>query len=96
MSPRDCAWRAERPAAPRVSSPSSTSSSPVPFLGGTLFTNPANLILPLATDGLGRFDLTFSWPALAPGSSLYLQAAVLDASSPFGVSVSNALVGVTR
>ena len=74
----------------------SASSVPFPLFGGVLHTNPVSFIVTLPTSGLGKFDLTFNWPAVPPGTTFYQQAAVLDAEAQFGVSLSNGLRAVTQ
>lgn len=72
------------------------SSAPMPFKGGVLVANPFLLAVPLITDGSGALALNYTWPAGVPGgTSLYLQYAVKDLAALQGVSLSNALEGVT-
>ena len=72
------------------------SSSPVPFKGGVLAAFPFFLTVPLATNGTGALLLPFTWPSGVPsGISLVLQYAVKDAAAVQGVSLSNAVQGVT-
>ena len=61
-----------------------------PFKGGVLVPLPlvsATLLL----DGSGGLVLATSWPALPPGTTIALQAWVVDAGGPAGVSASNGL-----
>jgi len=74
----------------------STTSTPIPLLGGMFHPNPAFAFIALPTDALGRLDITFNWPAAPVGSSLFLQAAVLDPESLYGKSLSNAIEAVTK
>jgi hypothetical protein len=72
------------------------SSAPIPFKGGVLVANPSLLAVPLITNGSGALTLNYTWPSGVPGgTSLYLQYAVKDLAAPQGVSLSNALTGVT-
>ena len=74
----------------------STSSTPAPYAGGVLHANPAIAFINLPTDFLGRWDLTFPWPALPVGSDLFLQVGVLDSEASAGKALSNALHAVTQ
>jgi hypothetical protein len=74
----------------------STTSNPVPFAGGILHANPPGLIVPFQTDAFGRFDLTFGWPAVPSGTTIYIQAATVDPEAGTGTALSNALLGVTQ
>ncbi|GEM_PF-477346 len=70
-------------------------SNPVSFKGGTLVPVP-NLILSTSTDGGGNLAVPFVMPAGAPaGAELWVQAAILDGAAVAGVSLSNAILGVT-
>lgn len=74
----------------------SSANTPTPFMGGTLITVPVALVVNLNTNGSGGFSLPFNWPAGAPaGTSLYMQAAILDPVGPLGVALSNAVRAVT-
>lgn len=73
----------------------STSSTPIPLYGGTFFPNPAVLVVPLPIDALGRIDLSFVWPMIPMGTSLYLQVGVVPPAST-DVFLSNALLGVSN
>jgi hypothetical protein len=74
----------------------SGTSSPVPALGGMFHANPAIFTLGFPTDAFGRAETVFNWPSASPGAPMYVQAAVVDAEAAQLVSLSNALVGVTR
>jgi hypothetical protein len=72
------------------------SSSPVPFKGGVLLATPALTTIALGTNAGGALALPFTWPAGVPaGVALYFQYAVQDAAALHGVSLSNALRGLT-
>jgi trimeric autotransporter adhesin len=72
------------------------SSVPAPFKGGVLVASPFTLAVALATNGSGALLLPYTWPSGVPGdTSIYLQCAVKDVAAPQGVSLSNALKGVT-
>ena len=73
------------------------SSTPAPFKGGVLVTNPISLLLALATDASGEAELSVKkWPAGVPSAtSLYFQFAVSDAAAVHGVALSNAVLGIT-
>ena len=74
----------------------SATSTPVPLFGGVFHATPTSFFVTLPTDSLGRFDVTFAWPSVLPGTPFYQQAAVLDAASALGVSMSNGLQGATQ
>jgi hypothetical protein len=74
----------------------STSSTPVPLVGGVFHPNPADLFLAMPTDTLGRWDLGFTWPSLPVGSEVYLQVGVLDGEATAGKALSNGLRAVTN
>ncbi|MBC8451315.1 MAG: hypothetical protein H8D72_01265 [Planctomycetes bacterium] len=74
----------------------SLSSSPLALFGGVLHVNPAAGLLAMPVDAHGRIDLTFAWPPLPAGVSLFLQAGILDAGAVSGVALSNALLGTTK
>jgi len=66
-----------------------------PFLGGIFVPRP-DVVLPsaFALDGLGKGTVGFTWPVGTPlGTTLWYQAWMLDARSPFGISATNGLVG---
>jgi len=70
----------------------STSSTPVPFKGGTLVPVPMLLTLPFTTSPVGTIALPFTWPdGLPSGFSLYYQYAVKDIFGAQGLSLSTAL-----
>ncbi len=75
----------------------SHASSPVSFKGGTLAAFPFSLAFPLFTDGLGCSEM--GWPAWPDGipsnTSLCLQYAIVDATAPCGVSLSNVISATT-
>lgn len=74
----------------------SVSSSPVPFKGGLLQPVPFFGPVFLATGPTGGINLPFTMPAGAPaGTSIWFQWAIQDAAAVQGVSLSNALKGVT-
>src|SRR5262249_21031944 len=65
-------------------------STPTPFKGGVLLPVPPALATLLLTDAQGGVTLGWtSWPALGPGSTYWLQAAIADAAAPHGVALSN-------
>jgi hypothetical protein len=70
------------------------SFAPVPFaaLGGTVHAFPfANQLL-LGTDALGEFSGATSWPlGVPPGTEVWFQFIVQDASSVHGITLSNGL-----
>lgn len=66
-----------------------------PVLGGTLVPLPS-VTVGFATDGVGAATIAATWPSLAPGTSLFLQAAVLDTMAPQFVAASNALQAIAR
>lgn len=75
----------------------SGASNPFPFFGGVFYPDlSAGGVVALTTDGLGRIDLPFAWPSTPAGTQLYMQAGALDSAAVFGVSLSNAIVGVTQ
>ena len=70
----------------------STTSTPMPFKGGTLLPVPVLLPLPLATDSAGSIQVPWSsWPAGLSGLSLFLQCAIQDSAAVKDVALSNAL-----
>ena len=72
------------------------SSTPVPFVGGTLLAFPGPMIVALSTDGVGSCALPFTWPVGVPAASaFYFQCAILDLAAIQSVSLSNGLRGVT-
>lgn len=74
----------------------SLSSSPVPFKGGTLYAFPALLQVPLATNAGGGLTLPFTCPVGVPSyAEFFFQYAIKDATAVNGVSLSNALSGLS-
>jgi uncharacterized delta-60 repeat protein len=74
----------------------SSSSRPAPFKGGLLLPFPPILQLVTATGAAGMIDLAFSVPSGLPsGLPIWLQWAFQDPGAVKGVSLSNALLGVT-
>jgi len=70
--------------------------NPVPFKGGLLQPSPLLGPVILVTSPAGGLSLPFLMPAGAPpGTALWLQFAIQDAAAVQGVSLSNALKGVT-
>jgi hypothetical protein len=71
-------------------------SAPIPVKGGVLVAHPFSLTVLLDTDASGALALDYTWPAGVPGgTSFYLQYAIKDPAAVQGVSLSNALTGVT-
>jgi Tol biopolymer transport system component len=74
----------------------SLASTPVPFKGGTLYAFPPLTQLPFVTNGSGNILLPFTWPSGVPKYlEIFFQYAILDAAAPNGVSLSNAVSGLT-
>lgn len=72
------------------------SSSPTPFKGGTLLPVPWVDLAFRTTQPDGGFAIPFVFPPGVPaGTQLWAQWAVMDAAAPAGVSLSNAVLGVT-
>ena len=72
------------------------SSAPTPFKGGVLAAFPFFLTVPLATNGGGALLLNYTWPGGVPSwTSLVLQYAIQDPAAVQGVSLSNAIQGLT-
>jgi trimeric autotransporter adhesin len=72
------------------------SSAPTPFKGGILAAFPFVLTVPLVTNASGALVLDATWPSGMPGgTSIFLQFAIQDPAAPQGISLSNALKGVT-
>lgn len=64
----------------------------VPFKGGTLVPAPLPVTPAFFADGAGGLLVPFVLgPLTPPGTQLYLQLALVDASAPVGVGLSNAL-----
>ena len=73
-----------------------TSSTPVPFKGGTLQASPFLGPFFASTDALGVIALPFVMPAGVPGGTeIWLQWGITDAGAVHGVALSNAILGVT-
>jgi subtilase family serine protease len=69
-----------------------TSSTPTPFLCGTLVPVPTDADYLLITDPLGNTVVPWSeCPAALSGTSVYLQCAIHDPAAPCGTSFSNAV-----
>jgi len=63
----------------------------LPIFGGVLVPN-TDVLRTVLTDGAGRAQLSFPWPAVVPsGVSVYGQAWVLDAAAVQGVAATNAV-----
>lgn len=72
----------------------SFSSTPAAFKGGTLHAAPVGALVVAATDGAGSLSGSASFPGAAPGTQLWFQVALEDASVPaYGVALSNGVVG---
>jgi hypothetical protein len=71
----------------------SVTSTPVPFLGGTLHAFPIDVLVFVPTDAGGDFLTQGEWPAgLPPGTGIWYQMAVQDGSVPgLGFALSNGL-----
>ena len=66
-------------------------------LGGTVVPAFDLLVGGVSTDATGASSIASTWPAAAfPGFALYLQAGVIDPGAPFGLALTNAVVGVTQ
>ncbi|MCB9897702.1 MAG: hypothetical protein H6825_06850 [Planctomycetes bacterium] len=70
-------------------------SSPAPFMGGTFLPGPAIVSVALTTSPAGGWAFKFRAPTAASGSELWAQAAIADGAAVQGVSLSNAVKGVT-
>ncbi len=74
----------------------STTSSPVPFKGGTLQAFPFLAALDLSIDATGDVALPFTMPiGTPPATTFVLQAAIADPSATANVSLTNAMQGTT-
>jgi hypothetical protein len=75
----------------------SLTSTPVPFMGGTLVPFPfIDPIIYVTTSPLGEIPLQFVMPeGFPPGSELFVQWGISDAGGPNGVALSNAIRGDT-
>ena len=69
----------------------------LPLFAGTLIPDPfVGFTVPLATDAAGAWTHSSTWPAtLAVGQSMYFQCLALDPVGVEGISISNALRGIT-
>jgi pimeloyl-ACP methyl ester carboxylesterase len=65
-----------------------------PVVGGILVPSP-DVIIPFGLDASGTATVSATWPALVAGTSLYLQAAVLDPAAPQLFAASNGLRATT-
>ena len=68
----------------------------VPLFGATLVPDvvQAGFTIGVPADANGSFSLGFNWPnGLPSGHSYYMQCWIADASAPFGIATSNAVVG---
>lgn len=71
------------------------SSSPIPFMGGTLKPHPFVEPLIFSTSAAGAVSLAGALPAGLPaGTEVWAQWAIVDAGAIQGVALSNAIVGV--
>jgi len=69
----------------------STTKVSLPIFGGILVPN-TDVLLRVSTNGVGRTQASFGWPAVVPsGVSVYAQAWVLDAAGVQGAAATNAL-----
>jgi len=74
----------------------SLTSAPVPFKGGMLYAFPALLQVPLLTNGGGSLQLPFVWPGGVPAYvEFFFQYAILDGAALNGISLSNAISGLS-
>ena len=70
----------------------SLSSTPTPFMCGTLVPVPVLFNPVFATSPAGAVPLSWAaWPAGLSGQSLYFQYGIADTAGPCGVALSNAL-----
>ncbi len=68
------------------------SSTPVPFMAGTLKAFPFASQILLITDGAGELTLPFNWNFSFPvGTNMWAHTAVVDPTAPGGVSLTNAM-----
>jgi hypothetical protein len=74
----------------------STTSSPLAAFDGVLHTNPVLGFTTVQVDPNGRSEWNLPWPALASGTPLYLQSAIVDPTATAGIALSNALLGTSR
>ncbi|MFT7463380.1 MAG: hypothetical protein ACI9EF_001724, partial [Pseudohongiellaceae bacterium] len=74
----------------------SYSSTPVQLKCLTLQAFPIAATFDLVTDGQGEIDMGTVWPAGVPaGLEFWFQIAIADQASPCGLSISNAVQGLT-
>lgn len=74
----------------------SLDSNPANFKGGLLKTVPFIASFDLTTFLDGTIPMTFQWPADIPSDTpTYYQYAIVDDGAPFGVAISNAVMGLT-
>ena len=72
----------------------SFTSSPAPFLGGTLHAFPIDELVFAATDPGGELSGGAVFPGGPSGAQLWFQIGIVDASVPvYGASLSNGVVG---
>jgi hypothetical protein len=72
----------------------SFTSSPAPFLGGTLHAFPYDELVVFGTDAAGEIHGSASFPGATSGAQLWFQVGLEDASVPvYGASLSNGVVG---
>lgn len=67
-----------------------------PLKGGVLVPQASELVPLPATDPQGSASLTDAWPAVPPGTTVWVQAWLLDAGGPAGFSASNGLKATGR
>ena len=63
---------------------------------GSMRAVPERRLVPTTTDELGRFDLRFPWPSVAPGQVFRLRAFIRDPEAVGGIAKSNVLRAVTQ
>ena len=74
----------------------SFTSAPTPFYGGTLHANPPLVSLLFFSGAAGALETGLTWPAeFTSGVEVFVQFAAVDGAAPFGVALSNGLVGRT-
>lgn len=71
--------------------------TPLPLFGGVVHTFPIAAQFQVATSAIGKWSFNYApWPnGLAPGSTFYFQAGLLDAGAIEGFALSNCLKGET-
>jgi hypothetical protein len=73
-----------------------SAATSLPIFGTVLVPRP-DASLPVVASAVGVVSLSFLWPAgVPPGTRLHAQAGFLDSGSAFGVSITNALVALSR